>query len=63
MPDIEKYVGETFKSTLPGEDMVKIPAEYAELLKSRRSHHSRNSGHGGNYRRGSSGGRSGGYRR
>jgi hypothetical protein len=64
MPDIEKYVGETFKSTLPGEDMVKIPTEYAELLKSRRSHHSRNNGHGGgNYRRGSSGGRSGGYRR
>ena len=64
MPDIEKYVGETFKSTLPGEDMVKIPAEYAELLKSRRSHHGRNNGHGGgNYRRGGSGGRSGGYRR
>ena len=37
MPDIEKYVGETFKSTLPTEDMVKIPEEYAEILKSRRS--------------------------
>jgi ATP-dependent RNA helicase RhlB len=36
MPDIEKYVGETFKSTLPAEDMVKIPEEYAEALKSRR---------------------------
>ena len=37
MPDIEKYVGETFKSTLPTEEMVQIPEEFAEALKSRRS--------------------------
>ena len=56
MPDIEKYVGETFKSTLPAEDMVKIPEEYAALLKQHRSGNQRrsqynNSGNRGKYRR------------
>ena len=51
MPDIEKYVGETFKSTLPAEDMVKIPEEYAEALKSRRS--KSGSSHHNNHRGGS----------
>ncbi|MBE6404216.1 MAG: DEAD/DEAH box helicase [Lentisphaerae bacterium] len=56
MPDIEKYVGETFNSTLPAEDMVKIPEEYATLLKQHRSSHQRrsqhnNSGSRGKYRR------------
>ncbi|MBO5923599.1 MAG: ATP-dependent RNA helicase RhlB, partial [Lentisphaeria bacterium] len=46
MPDIEKYVGETFKSTPPAEDMVKIPEEFAEALKSRRS----GAKHNNNYR-------------
>ena len=56
MPDIEKYVGETFKSTLPAEDMVKIPEEYAALLKQHRSGNQRrsqynNSGSRNKYRR------------
>jgi len=53
MPDIEKYVGETFKSTLPTEEMVAIPGEYRDKLQKRR--------HAGN--RSGRGGRSGDYRR
>ena len=47
MPDIEKYVGETFNSTLPTTEMVTIPEEYASALQnskrrsSNRSHSSR----------------------
>ncbi len=41
MPDIEKYVGETFKSTLPTEEMVAIPEEFQEALKKRSHNHSR----------------------
>ncbi len=55
MPDIEKYVGETFKSTLPTAEMVEVPEEFREMLKQRRS--SRSGGNRGNHR---SGGR---YRR
>ena len=57
MPDIEKYVGETFKSTLPTAEMVEIPAEYRELLKKRsHSHHhsgQRPGSYRGNHSRGS----------
>jgi len=57
MPDIEKYVGETFKSTLPTAEMVEIPEEYKELLKNQRSGR-RNHDH-----RGHSRGRSNHHRR
>lgn len=60
MPDIEKYVDETFNSTLPTEEMVQIPEEFAEALKQRRQH--RSSG-GGNYRRNGGNRRTGSYRR
>ena len=57
MPDIEKYVGETFKSTLPTAEMVEIPEEYREFLK-KRSHSPHRSGqrsgsYRGNHSRGS----------
>ena len=35
IPEIEKFVGEEFHSTLPSEEMVSIPEEYRELLRRR----------------------------
>jgi len=35
IPEIEKFVGEKFHSTLPSEEMVTIPEEYRDLLRKR----------------------------
>jgi len=57
MPDIEKYVGETFKSTLPTAEMVEIPEEFRELLKKRTHSHNRSEQRSGSYRNNHSRGR------
>ncbi len=59
MPDIEKFVGETFKSTLPTAEMVAIPDEFKDKLRGMRRASSR---FRGSDRGGDRGGR-GGFRR